>query len=208
MGIGQVSDFGKHAVFFDRDGVLNRAVVRDGKPYPPKDLSEFEIVENARDDLLRLKGMGFVLVVVTNQPDIARGTQTRSGVDEMNERLRRELPIDDVYVCPHDNNDGCNCRKPSAGLLLKAAGQYDLNLRKSYMVGDRWRDIDAGHAAGCTTIFIDYGYKERGPAKEPDLCTHSLGEAVAFIVKSRKAHSITDSIVIPKFSRSRDHDCS
>jgi D-glycero-D-manno-heptose 1,7-bisphosphate phosphatase len=190
VGINQVNGFGKPAVFFDRDGVLNHAFVRDGKPYAPRDLSEFEIVGNGRQDLLRLKGMGFVLLVVTNQPDIARGTQTRGRVDEMHEKLRRELPIDDVFVCPHDNNDGCSCRKPAAGLLFEAAEHYGLDLRESYMVGDQWRDIDAGHAAGCTTILIDYGYKERGPTKEPDLRSRTLHEAAVFILKSRSVHSV------------------
>jgi D-glycero-D-manno-heptose 1,7-bisphosphate phosphatase len=187
VGIDQVNRFGKPAVFFDRDGVLNHAFVRDGKPYPPRELSEFQIVENARRDLLRLKGAGFVLLVVTNQPDIARGTQTRSRVDEMNEKLRRELPIDDVYVCLHDTKDGCGCRKPAAGLLFDSAKHYGLDLRESYMVGDRWSDIDAGHTAGCTTILIDHGYNERGPTSKPDLRTHSLREAVAFILRSGTA---------------------
>ena len=176
----------KPAVFFDRDGVLNHAVVREGKPYPPRDLSEFEIVDHAREDLLLLKEMGFVLVVVTNQPDIARGTQTQREVDAMNELLCRELPLDDVLVCPHDSMDECDSRKPSPGLLHSAAGRYGLDLQKSFLIGDRWRDIDAGHAAGCTTILIDYGYEERGPTKEPALRVRSLGEAVSFIA-SRKA---------------------
>jgi D-glycero-D-manno-heptose 1,7-bisphosphate phosphatase len=187
MGIGQVIALGKAAVFFDRDGVLNHAVVREGKPYPPKDLSEFEIVDRAREDLLLLKEKGFVLVVVTNQPDIARGTQTQREVDAMNELLRRELPLDDVLVCPHDTNDGCNCRKPSPGLLHSAAGRHGLDLQKSFLIGDRWRDIDAGHAAGCTTILIDYGYQEHGPIKEPALRVRSLGEAVTFITSRKLA---------------------
>lgn len=187
-----VSASGKPAVFFDRDGVLNRAMVRDGKPYPPQNLDEFEIVENARQDLLRLKGQGFVLVVVTNQPDIARGTTSRSSVDEMNDVLRRELPIDDIFVCPHDSKDACNCRKPAAGLLLDAARHYGLDLRESFMVGDRWRDIDAGEAAGCKTILIDFKYDERGPTNEPDLRTSSLSEAVAFILQSKPEHQVAN----------------
>jgi D-glycero-D-manno-heptose 1,7-bisphosphate phosphatase len=187
MGIGLVSAPGKPAVFFDRDGVLNHAVVRAGKPYPPKDLSEFQIVDRAREQLLRLKALGFLLVVVTNQPDIARGRQTQSRVDEMNERLRRELPLDDILVCPHGSNDGCNCRKPSPGLLLHAAGRFGIEMKKSFLIGDRWRDIDAGHAAGCTTVLIDCGYREQGPAREPALRAHSLAEAVSFIANHRAA---------------------
>ncbi|MGB7281769.1 MAG: HAD family hydrolase [Candidatus Acidiferrum sp.] len=182
----------KQAVFFDRDGVLNRAMVREGKPYPPKDLSEFEIVDRAREDLLLLKEMGFVLIVVTNQPDIARGTQSKGNVDEMNDLLRRELPLDDVFVCPHDSKDECSCRKPSPGLLHSAAELYGLDLQRSFLVGDRWRDIDAGHAAGCTTILIDFGYQERGSTKEPALRVRSLSEAVSFIASREVARAASN----------------
>ena len=180
-----MKDSGKPAVFFDRDGVLNHAMVRGGKPYPPQNLSEFKIVDCAKEDLLRLKALGFVLVVVTNQPDIARGTQSRTSVDEMNERLRSELPVDDVLVCPHDSNDRCTCRKPAPGLLHRAAGRFGIDLQKSFLIGDRWRDIDAGHAAGCTTVLIDYGYKEQPPSSEPALRAHSLTEAVSYIAEHR-----------------------
>jgi D-glycero-D-manno-heptose 1,7-bisphosphate phosphatase len=189
MGVREVNSTEpmKQAVFFDRDGVLNHAIVREGKPYPPKDLSEFRIMEHAREDLLRLKSLGFVLVVVTNQPDIARGTANRSSVDEMNNVLNRELPLDDILVCPHDSGDRCACRKPSPGLLHNAAGRFGIDLQKSFLIGDRWRDIDAGHAAGCTTVMIDYGYQEQHPAKEPALRAHSLSEAVSFIANHNAA---------------------
>lgn len=173
----------KRAVFFDRDGVLNRALVRDGKPYPPKDLREFEIPANAATDLQRLKQLGYVLIVVTNQPDIARGTAGRGSVDEMNGYLREQLPLDDVLVCPHDNADGCDCRKPLPGLLHAGAKRFGVDLGKSFMVGDRWRDVDAGHAAGCKTIFIDYHYQERGPSTEPDSRVSSLHDAVNVILQ-------------------------
>lgn len=182
---------GKPAVFFDRDGVLNHAVIRAGKPYPPQDLSEFRIVDRAREELFRLKALGFLLVVVTNQPDIARGTQTQGRVDEMNEKLRRELPVDDILACPHDSKDGCRCRKPSPGLLEHAAGRFGIDLQKSFLIGDRWRDIDAGHAAGCTTVMIDYGYREQNPTKEPALRAHSLAEAVSFIADQRATQVVT-----------------
>jgi D-glycero-D-manno-heptose 1,7-bisphosphate phosphatase len=179
------------AVLFDRDGVLNRARVCDGKPYPPQTLEEFEIVDGAREDLNRLKALGFVLVVVTNQPDIARGTQRESVVERMHERLLLELPVDAVLVCPHDDEDNCDCRKPLPGLLFRAAQQYGIDLQKSFVVGDRWRDIDAGYAAGCSTILIDYDYDERGPSHGASFRVSSLKEAVACILKStahRRAH--------------------
>jgi D-glycero-D-manno-heptose 1,7-bisphosphate phosphatase len=187
-----VNAHGKPAVFFDRDGVLNHAIVREGKPYPPRNLSEFRIVDRAREELLRLKALGFLLVVVTNQPDIARGTQQQSSVDEMNAFLHRELPLDDILVCPHDNTDRCLCRKPEPGLLHNAANRYGIDLQKSFLIGDRWRDIDAGHAAGCTTVMIDYGYKEQGPGREPALRAHSLSEAVSFIAGQKATRVATN----------------
>jgi D-glycero-D-manno-heptose 1,7-bisphosphate phosphatase len=153
----------KRAVFLDRDGVINAAVVRDGKPYPPASVEAVEILPGVADALAALKRAGYMLVVVTNQPDVARGTQTRAAVDAIHARLRAELPLDAVYVCPHDDADACHCRKPKPGLLLDAARDLDIDLAHSYMVGDRWRDIDAGIAAGCTTIWIDRGYAEPQP---------------------------------------------
>ena len=192
MGIGQVNRITKSAIFLDRDGVLNHAIIRDGKPYPPKDLSEFRIVECAREQLVRLKAMGFVLFIVTNQPDIARGTQTLTRLEEINQRLRQELPIDDIFTCPHDNKDKCECRKPAPGLLQKAATRYGIDLQNSFLIGDRWRDIDAGHAAGCTTVMIDYGYDEQGPAKEPALRVSTLAEAVSFIEKRKAEQTVAN----------------
>ncbi|HKB53689.1 MAG TPA: HAD family hydrolase [Ramlibacter sp.] len=173
----------RRAVFFDRDGVLNRALVRDGKPYPPRDLSEFVIPAGARDDLERLKRLGFLLIVVTNQPDLARGSATPAGIEAMHQHLRRELPVDDVLVCPHDDDDGCDCRKPLPGLLTRAAQRHGIDLENSFLVGDRWRDIDAGHAAGCFTVWIDREYHERGPDRPPGARVGSLHDAVALILE-------------------------
>ena len=136
------------AVFLDRDGVLNRAIVRDGKPYPPASLAELEIVEGAAGCLERLKNLGFLLLVVTNQPDVSRGTQSIEAIQAMHETMRQTLPLDDFLVCPHDDRDACQCRKPLPGLFLEAQARYGIDLAGSFMVGDRWRDIDAGRAAG------------------------------------------------------------
>ena len=170
------------AVFLDRDGVVNRAMVRDGKPYPPASLEELEIVPGAREALGRLKDRGFELVVVTNQPDVARGTTARGTVEALNARIAAELPIDEFRVCYHDSGDGCDCRKPRPGLIIAAARERGINRGESYMIGDRWRDIEAGRAAGCTTIFIDYGYDERRP-EGSDHVVRSLDEAVAIIIE-------------------------
>lgn len=172
------------AVFLDRDGVLNRAVIRDGKPYPPRFLAEMEIVENAAENLARLKTLGYLLLVVTNQPDIARGTQTLEEIRTMHESMRQTLPIDDFLMCPHDDRDGCSCRKPLPGLMIEAQKRYAVDLDRSFLVGDRWRDIDAGRAAGCRTVWIDQKYRERGPSVPPDAHVGSLADAVDWIVRN------------------------
>jgi D-glycero-D-manno-heptose 1,7-bisphosphate phosphatase len=139
---------GKRAVFLDRDGVINQAVVRDGKPYPPSGVDELKVVAGAAEALRDLKHAGFLLIVATNQPDIARGTQSRATVDVIHHALRETLPLDDFFVCPHDDSDQCGCRKPLPGLLLRAAEKYHIDMSRSFMVGDRWRDVDAGASAG------------------------------------------------------------
>ena len=168
------------AIFLDRDGVINRAVVRDGKPYPPANLAEMEILPDVSNALSKLHKAGFMLIVVTNQPDVARGKLSQAAVEEINEHLTSHLPIDEFRTCYHDNDDGCNCRKPLPGNLLAAAREHNIDLNSSYMIGDRWRDIEAGQMAGCKTIFIDYNYDEKQPASF-DYCVKSLKEAVDII---------------------------
>jgi D-glycero-D-manno-heptose 1,7-bisphosphate phosphatase len=177
---------GARAAFLDRDGVLNRPVVRDGKPYPPASVADFEIYQEATGAVRKLREMGFRVLVVTNQPDVARGAQTRSEVEAMHERLREELGIADFRVCWHDDADECDCRKPKPGLLTRAASEFGISLGDSYMIGDRWRDVDCGHAAGCRTIFIDRGYSER-LRQEPHLRARDLAEAVDMIEQERLA---------------------
>jgi D-glycero-D-manno-heptose 1,7-bisphosphate phosphatase len=172
----------KRAVFLDRDGVINEAVIRDGTPYPPANAESIRIPAGTADALGRLKERGYLLVVVTNQPDVARGRQTREGVERMHRRLRSELPLDDVLTCYHDDADDCECRKPLPGLIKRAAQQHGIDLSHSYMIGDRWRDIDAGANAGCKTVLIDWGYKERPPASAPDVRVASLSDAVDWIL--------------------------
>jgi len=176
VGVGTLK-----AVFLDRDGVLNRAVIRDGKPYPPANLDELEILPDVSGALAALKKCGFLLLVVTNQPDVARGAQQRSVVESIHERLRAILPIDDFFVCFHDDKDACDCRKPKPGLLIQAAAKYGLELTASYLIGDRWRDIDAGHAVGCTTVWVDRGYRERSPAQPAAMRVKSCSEGALWI---------------------------
>jgi D-glycero-D-manno-heptose 1,7-bisphosphate phosphatase len=151
------------AVFLDRDGVLNHAFVRDGKSYPPDSLGDFRLIEGVAEACRALRVAGFLLFVVTNQPDVAAGKQKRSVVEQMHQHLMDMLPIDEIFTCFHEDSDQCVCRKPKPGMLLAAAEKHSVDLSASFMVGDRWRDIDAGLAAGCRGFFIDYGYKEQKP---------------------------------------------
>jgi D-glycero-D-manno-heptose 1,7-bisphosphate phosphatase len=161
--------------------VLNRAFVRNGRPYPPKDLSELQILPQVPEALQMLKAVGFDLIVVTNQPDVARGTTKYEVVDAINNRLQTELSLDEVVACFHDDGDDCDCRKPKPGMLLRMEKERGIDLRRSFLVGDRWRDIEAGIAAGCKTIFLDHGYSERNPAAQADYVCKTLFQAVAWI---------------------------
>ena len=187
MGIHRGDSVKHRAVFLDRDGVLNRAVVRNGKPYPPANVAELVLAPNAKDALQELKAQGFLLLVVTNQPDVAKGITTQTAVEEINRKLASELPVDDVFVCYHQDSDNCDCRKPKPGMLLEGARKHNVDLAGSFMVGDRWRDVEAGQNAGCRTVFIDGGYEERQPARPADSAVHSLKEAADWILlASRK----------------------
>lgn len=172
----------RRAVFLDRDGVLNVAILYDGRPHPPASLAELRVAAGAPQALARLKAAGFLLIVVTNQPDVARGTQSRAAVEEMNRALSRELPVDEWVVCWHDGSEGCECRKPKPGMVLEAAARHGIDLARSFLIGDRWRDIECGQAAGVRTVWIDRGYRERGPAHAATYRCGSLGEAVEWIL--------------------------
>lgn len=175
----------KRAVFLDRDGVINRAMKRDGKPYPPITLGEFEILPEVATALVKLKAAGFLIVVATNQPDVGRGSLARETVGSIHAHMQAKLPIDRVEVCfhPGKGDSDCDCRKPKPGMLLRAAKQLDIDLAASWMVGDRWCDIDCGNAAGCKTIFIDRDYVEALKQK-PDFSAHDLGEAASIILSN------------------------
>ena len=169
------------AAFLDRDGVLNEAPLRDGMPTSPASLAELRVLAGVAEACSRLKQAGFLLVMVTNQPDIARGKTTAAIVEEINRALQHQLELDHVYVCPHDDADQCDCRKPKPGLLLEAARRWDIDLSASVMVGDRVRDIDAGRAAGCRTVYIDHGYREL-PPPHADMSAPSLAAAAPAII--------------------------
>ena len=174
------------AVFLDRDGVLNVPVVRAGRPFPPDTVEEFALYPDAAPSCARLAAAGFVLVVATNQPDVGRGTQTLAAVEAMHARLRAAIPqVACIEVCPHggtDHGQPCDCRKPQPGMLRRAAATLGLDLGRSWMVGDRWRDVDCGHAAGCRTVFIERGYAE-ALRQTPDFRVGSLAAAVEVILR-------------------------
>jgi D-glycero-D-manno-heptose 1,7-bisphosphate phosphatase len=171
----------RSAVFLDRDGVINRAFVRDGTPYPPPSLQDLQILPDVPEALSALKVHGYSLVVVTNQPDVARGTSSRALVESIHDRLSREFDLDAILTCFHDDADECECRKPKPGLLYRAAHDFGIDLSSSFMVGDRWRDVEAGRRAGCKTFFIDRSYGGRPPSS-CDFRVESLIEASRIIV--------------------------
>jgi D-glycero-D-manno-heptose 1,7-bisphosphate phosphatase len=171
----------KRAVFLDRDGVLNRSVLFDGVPKPPVCIEDVEIIDGACTAIQTFRNYDLVPVVVTNQPDVARGLATEEQVRLINDFVGLCTDIEYFYTCFHDDADFCSCRKPLPGLIYRAASELDIDISKSYLVGDRWRDIEAGQAAGCNPFFIDYLYPEK-PPRMPFTRVKSLQEAAQIIV--------------------------
>ena len=168
------------AVFLDRDGVLCRTTVCNGKPYAPQHLKDFILLPNAYRSVKLLKQLGFKVIVVTNQPDIGNGLVSSKVVDDMHRKLYAKTKVDDIFMCAHRQDEGCNCRKPKAGMLFAASDKHGIDLKRSFMVGDRTGDIKAGQEVGCRTIFIDRRYKEPRPSKT-DATVKSLQSATVFI---------------------------
>lgn len=170
------------AVFLDRDGVLNNVILKQGKPHPPASVAELTLPNDVQSALQILKSAGFLLIGATNQPDVARGTTKKSTVEAINAQLMTALPLAEIRVCYHDDIDNCECRKPSPGLLIQAAAEHNIDLQQSFMIGDRWKDIEAGENAGCKTIWIDNNYLEKKP-KNPNFIAANLTEAAIWIQK-------------------------
>ena len=182
---------GKHevarpAVFLDRDGVINRVVVRNGTPHPPSHVEEFDLYQDVPDGCAQLKSANFLLVVITNQPDVGRGTQSREAVEAMNLKMESALPLlDRIEVCYHAGKrygQPCDCRKPRPGLILRAAAELNIDLNRSYVIGDRWRDVDCARAAGCRAIFIQRGYNET-LREAPDFTVTNFQQAVTAVLR-------------------------
>lgn len=165
----------RQAAFLDRDGVLNEAIVRGGRPFAPRALEDFVILPEAPPAVRRLKAAGYLVIVATNQKDVGAGRLSRHTLDAMHARLQESVAVDDIRTCTCI--DECPCYKPNPGMLLEAARDWDIDLPASVMIGDRWRDIGAGRNAGCRTIFIDRGYAEALRDK-PDLVATDLADAV------------------------------
>jgi D-glycero-D-manno-heptose 1,7-bisphosphate phosphatase len=171
-------------IFLDRDGVLNKSIIREGKPYPPRDYKEFEWVPGAIDTCLRLKKKGYLLVIVTNQPDITSKLTTWKTVHQIHAEMLRQVPFNAIKVCT-DLDEASPHKKPNPGMLLEAAKELNIDLARSWMVGDRWRDIGAGANAGCKTVWIDCGYQEK-PPENPDFQVKSIQEAADMILTHKK----------------------
>jgi D-glycero-D-manno-heptose 1,7-bisphosphate phosphatase len=149
---------GVRAVFLDRDGVLVETLVRDDRAFAPLTLAEFRLTAGAGPQVARLREAGLLPIVVTNQPDVGRGRLAPATLAAMHAELRRAVPVEAILVCPHEQSAGCDCRKPRPGMLRAAADRWGIDLRRSFLVGDRWQDVEAGRAVGCYTVLIERPY--------------------------------------------------
>jgi D-glycero-D-manno-heptose 1,7-bisphosphate phosphatase len=171
----------KKAVFLDRDGVINKLILRGGKAQAPYNLEEFELFPGVVEAFKIIRDSGFLTVIVTNQPDVARGWVAKENVELVNNKIREVLPVDDLRVCYHTNENKCGCRKPMPGMLFEAALELSIDLKKSFMIGDRFSDISAGHTAGCKTVLIGNG-DEQLLHPDPDYKAEFLLEAIQLIL--------------------------
>ena len=172
----------KKALFIDRDGVINHSIVYKKKPFAPRLFEELKIISGVEKALIKSRTFGFLNIIISNQPDLSNKLISFEESNKINSFLRKTLCIDNIYICPHNNDDKCICRKPKPGLILKAAKDLKIDIKKSYMIGDRWKDIAAGELAGCVKcFFIDYGYNEPKPSG-PYTLIKSLNDAVNNII--------------------------
>jgi D-glycero-D-manno-heptose 1,7-bisphosphate phosphatase len=171
----------KKAVFLDRDGVINRVLLKDGIPCSPRTIKELVLNDGIANFLAQTRKAGFLNIVFTNQPDITRGLMDPENLQVIHDFLRKNLAIDDIYLCPHDDADNCFCRKPKPGMLIEAAQKWDINLDISFIIGDQWKDVKAGKNAGCITILLDFPYNKK---VECDFRSTDLRSALEFITCS------------------------
>ena len=179
------------AVFLDRDGVINEIVRRDGRPASPRTLDEFRFVDDVDKALKRLRGGEYRLFVVSNQPDVTQGLLAQSALEQMTHGIKTSMPIDRVMTCIHDDHDGCTCRKPKPGMLHEVAVSEGIDLFRSFVIGDSWKDVQAGRNAGCATILLRREYN-RGV--EADYSVENMAEAVDLILGETN-HGDTNRII-------------
>lgn len=175
-----ISEMKASAIFLDRDGVINKVILRDGKPYSPRKLDEFVFTDGIREAVYKMKEFGYKVFVVSNQPDVARGEISQDVLNLMTGKMRFDLPLDDIFICPHDDYHDCLCRKPKPGMLIEAAEKWEIDLGSSFLIGDTWKDIAAGKAAGCKAILLDAPYNQ---GTDCDYRVRSLREAVESFIK-------------------------
>jgi len=173
----------KRAIFLDRDGVINKVILRNEKVSSPWKAKELMILPGVKETLKKFKAMGFLNIVVSNQPDVKRGFIKKEELFQMNEILNKNLVLDEIKICPHDDDDNCHCRKPKPGLILESARKHGIDLEQSFFVGDGWKDIEAGKAAGCKTILIKADYN-KDLQKNCDYAVNNLKEALEIIKNS------------------------
>jgi D-glycero-D-manno-heptose 1,7-bisphosphate phosphatase len=168
------------AVFLDADGVLNKAIMIDDKPAAPTSVKDLVFFDDVKPSLQRLREAGYLLICVTNKPDVERGLMTQEVVDEILDRYRSELKLDDVCVCFHEKDP---CFKPKPGMILEAASKHNIDLTQSFMVGDRCKDIECGQAAKVKTIWINWNYPLEGrPDPSADFTADSMEDAANWIL--------------------------
>lgn len=173
----------KRAIFLDRDGVINNVIIKEGKAFSPRKFEDFKFIDGIKDVLERFRTRGLLNIIVTNQPDVARALMEKKELQKMHNLIRESLPIDDIFICPHDDADNCNCRKPKAGMLFEAAKKWDIDLNESFIIGDSWKDMEAGRNAGCITVLIDSPYNKQ---TDSDLRVNELLAVAEIILNGQK----------------------
>ena len=175
----------RRAVFLDRDGVLSKVYVKNGKGFAAKKLKDFKLFYGSKESVRKLKLAGFMVIVVTNQPDVGNKLITKITLKKMHDKLKKITNVDAIYTCIHSQSANCYCRKPKPGMILTAAKKYKINLKKSFMAGDRLSDILAGKKAKCRSIFLDKKYFEKKP-KYQEATFNNLPQAANYILKQNK----------------------
>jgi D-glycero-D-manno-heptose 1,7-bisphosphate phosphatase len=128
--------------------------VQKNQQVSPLMLEDFRMNTDALEPIRELKAAGFLVIVTTNQPGLSRGYQSRRELDLMHATLRRHFPIDDLFLCPHDEMDRCPCRKPNPGLIQEAIWKWQLDMDRSFVISDKWQDAQAAHVLGCTSLLL------------------------------------------------------